>query len=294
MADSHPLDNPAKWALLGPQAHLAERRGGALRYPADVSPFVALPDEPHPGDWADLADLVGPAGVAATAGVAADPPPGWEILMRIEGVQMVADQAIGAAVTNRVTTNGSSDELLELGPAQVPEMLDLVARTRPGPFRRRTVDLGGYLRIRRGGRLIGMAGQRLRPPGWTEVSGVCTDADFRGQGLATRLTLAVVAVIRARGDTPFLHASADNMTAIRLYESLGFRFRRHATFVVARCAVPAASSAAATRPLPATTHLPGTAPTRDPADSIRAAGSGGLAAGGLAAAPLIVSRGGPR
>ena len=121
-----------------------------------------------------------------------------------------------------------------LGPGDVPDILRLVERTKPGPFLSRTIELGSYLGIRRGGELVAMAGERLRPPGWTEISAVCTDPQFRGQGLATRLTLAVSAAIQARGQTPFLHVMATNVTAIRLYESLGFRFRRAAPFVVAR------------------------------------------------------------
>jgi hypothetical protein len=75
MAAWHPLDNPARAALLGPQAHLAERSGAVLRYPADIAPFIALPDDPGEGDWDDLAKLVGPGGIAATAGVPAVPLP---------------------------------------------------------------------------------------------------------------------------------------------------------------------------------------------------------------------------
>jgi ribosomal protein S18 acetylase RimI-like enzyme len=224
VAALHPLENPARAALLGPQAHLAERSGAVLRYPADMAPFIALPDEHDANDWADLAGLVPPGGVVSTAAVAAEPPPGWDVLMRIDGVQMVDDHV--AAVHD--------SEAIPLGPADVPEMLDLVARTTPGPFLSRTVEFGGYLGIRRGGALVAMAGERLRPPAWTEISAVCTDTGFRGQGLAARLTLAVAAAIRDRGDTPFLHASADNRNAIRLYEALGFRLRRPAMFVVAR------------------------------------------------------------
>jgi ribosomal protein S18 acetylase RimI-like enzyme len=224
MAASHPLDNPARAALLGPQAHLAERCGAALRYRANVSPFVALPDEPAPGIWDDMAKLAGPGGIVSTAGVVAEPPQGWEVRMRIEGVQLVAGDVAAAPDT----------EATPLGPADVPEMLDLAARTRPGPFLPRTIEFGGYLGIRRGGSLVAMAGERIRPPGWTEISAVCTDAEYRGQGLATRLTLAVAAAILERGDTPFLHASADNVSAIRLYAALGFRFRREAQFVVVR------------------------------------------------------------
>jgi predicted GNAT family acetyltransferase len=79
-----------------------------------------------------------------------------------------------------------------------------------------------------------MAGERLHPTGWTEISAVCTDEAWRGQGLATRLTRAVGAGIRARGEIPFLHAVAANKTAIKLYEDLGFRHRRAAEFAAAR------------------------------------------------------------
>jgi ribosomal protein S18 acetylase RimI-like enzyme len=219
-----PLDNPAYAALLGPHARLAERSGNALRYPADVARFAGLPAEPGPDDWADLAGLTGPGGVAATAGVPADPPDGWQVLRIIDSVQLTGELVTGAA-DREVTT---------LGPDDVPDMLDLVARTQPGPFLQRTVEFGGYLGVRQRGALIAMAGERLRPPGWTEISAVCTDPRFRGQGLASRLTLAVAAAIRARGDTPFLHVMTSNVSAIRLYESLGFRFRRSAPFVVAQ------------------------------------------------------------
>ncbi len=86
--------------------------------------------------------------------------------------------------------------------------------------------MGTYLGIRHEGRLIAMAGERLRLPGWTEISAVCTDPEHRGRGLATRLVRAVAAGIRDRGDTPFLHAAAENTRAIRLYESIGFTLRR--------------------------------------------------------------------
>ena len=121
----------------------------------------------------------------------------------------------------------SRREAVRLGADDVPDMLALVARTRPGPFLPRTVELGTYLGIRREGRLIAMAGERLHPPGWTEISAVCTDAAFRGQGLGSRLVRAVALGIRERGETPFLHTAATNTAAIRLYESLGFRHPPH-------------------------------------------------------------------
>jgi ribosomal protein S18 acetylase RimI-like enzyme len=220
----HPLDNPARAALLGPQAHLAERCGAVLRYAPDISPFVGLPDELGQEDWSDLAKLIGAGGVAATAGVPAVPPPDWRVLMNVNAVQLTGELVAAAPDAGAIP----------LGPADVPEMLDLVARTRPGPFLPRTIEFGGYLGIRRDGVLVAMAGERLRPPGWAEISAVCTDPAFRGKGLATRLTLAVAAAITARGEKAFLHAASDNATALRLYESLGFRLRRPATFVAVR------------------------------------------------------------
>lgn len=110
-------------------------------------------------------------------------------------------------------------------------MLELVELTRPGPFMDRTVELGTYLGIRHEGRLVAMAGERMRPAGWSEISAVCTHPDHRGRGLAGRLIRAVAAAVRERGDSPFLHAAAENTGAVRLYESMGFTLRRRPDFL---------------------------------------------------------------
>jgi ribosomal protein S18 acetylase RimI-like enzyme len=221
---THPLDNPVLESLTGPHARLAVVRGRAARYPADVSPFCAVPSRPGAADWADAARLLSPGEVVLFPALDAEPPPDWEVLGLGEGVQLVAD-GIDAR---------PDDEAVALGPADVPDMLRLVERTKPGPFLPRTIELGTYLGIRRDGELIAMAGERLRPPGWSEISAVCTDPAWRGHGLASRLTRAVAAGIAARGDTPFLHAIATNVTAIRLYKELGFTHRRDIQFVALR------------------------------------------------------------
>ncbi|MFD3500341.1 GNAT family N-acetyltransferase [Streptomyces sp. NPDC058676] len=220
----HVLDNPARAALTGPHARFAERHGRILRYPVDVTPWLALSDEPDADDWTDLAALAGPGAEVPLLGFRGRVPDDWEITFRIEGVQFVDDGL----------STAPEPEAVRLGPDDVPEMLDLVARTRPGPFLARTVELGTYLGIRRDGALVAMAGERLHPPGWTEISAVCTDPAFRGEGLATRLILAVAHGIRERGETPFLHTGAGNTHAMRLYESLGFRLRRTTAFMAAR------------------------------------------------------------
>ncbi|MEU3844590.1 GNAT family N-acetyltransferase [Streptomyces sp. NPDC028635] len=224
MSAAHVLDNPALASLTGPHAPFAERRGRVLRYPLDVSPWLALPDDPDERDWADVAALAGPGAGVPLAGYTGPVPDDWEISFHIEGVQLV-DAGLAAA---------PDPEAVRLTPADVPEMLDLVARTRPGPFLPRTIELGTYLGIRRGGALVAMAGERLHPPGWTEISAVCTDPAFRGQGLAARLVRAVAHGIRERGESPFLHTGAQNTNAIRLYEALGFRLRRRTAFLEAR------------------------------------------------------------
>jgi ribosomal protein S18 acetylase RimI-like enzyme len=214
------LDNAAWESLTGPHAHFAERHGLAARYPEAVAGFHALADPGDPRAWADLAELTGPGIDVAVAGDEPAAHPGWTSTFRIAGVQLV-DESLTARPL---------PEAIRLTAADVPEMIDLVERTKPGPFRPRTVELGTYRGIRRAGRLIAMAGERLHPTGWTEISAVCTDPAHRGQGLATALVRAVAAGIRERGETPFLHTAAGNTTAIHLYESIGFRLRRHTEF----------------------------------------------------------------
>jgi GNAT superfamily N-acetyltransferase len=219
------LDNPVWASLTGPHRRFAVRHGRAARYLPDVAPFLAIHDE---SAWPDVATLADPGAVVAVAGTA--PPAGWELVEEIPGVQLV-DAGVTAA---------PAVEAVRLTAADVPEMLELVERTRPGPFRPRTIELGTYLGIRRDDKLVAMAGERLHPPGWTEISAVCTDPEFRGQGLASVLVRALVAGIRARGEQALLHAAADNTNAIRLYESMGFQRRMSPVFSVLR--VPARES----------------------------------------------------
>jgi ribosomal protein S18 acetylase RimI-like enzyme len=218
-AEAGALDHPAWASLTGPHARFAETVGRAARYPSDVSPFAAIAPDSDDG-WADLARLVGAGGGFALAGEDRPLPAGWEVRWKGVGLQMV-DTGLRAE---------PDEAAVALTAADVPEMMDLIARTRPGPFLERTIELGTYIGLRRGGALVAMAGERLRPPGWTEISAVCTDPSMRGQGLAARLIRALVVGVRARGDTAFLHVVGTNVTAIRLYEWMGFAVRREVTF----------------------------------------------------------------
>ncbi|NCL73617.1 hypothetical protein AIIKEEIJ_01054 [Rhodococcus sp. YH1] len=193
-------------------------------YDPDVAPHVGHPETLLDEDWADFATLVGPDTTVSLRGHGHTPPAGWEIIDSFGLVQMDGS-ALAVEHDPGLTVLGADD---------VPEILDLIDRTRPGPYRVRTVEMGTYLGIRVDGRLVAMAGERLHPPGWTEISAVCTDDRFRGRGFGTRLVRAVGAGIRARGEVPFLHASQANTTAIRLYESLGFTLRTRSALTVVR------------------------------------------------------------
>jgi predicted GNAT family acetyltransferase len=128
----------------------------------------------------------------------------------------------------------SAHEFTPLTQADVPEMLALVEATKPGPFAQSTIDLGGYRGWRADGKLVCMAGERMHPGNWTEVSAVCTAPGHQGQGLAASIVGSLVNDIQAAGRSPFLHVKAENVRARSLYERLGFTERAQLTIRVLR------------------------------------------------------------
>ena len=211
------LDRPVWAALSTRHRHLS--MGGALarRYEPDVNLFASACDD-TPAALTALTDLVQPGERLFLLQVPdIVVPTGLAPLKAAKGVQMIA--------TRSVRTAGSDEDIVELTDADAAEMLALARLTEPGPFLKRTHTMGTFRGIRIGGRLAAMAGERFQFPGYTELSGVCTHPDFRGRGLARRLSAAVAARIEARGERPFLHAWQTNRPAIALYESLGFEIR---------------------------------------------------------------------
>ncbi len=220
----HPLDNMAWHALRGPQAHLAEGGrpddGGAGRFRRPVAPFSATGRLDEAG-WSALADLIGPGGAAILFRAdVPDPPAGWSTAFRGTTIQYVATDLAppDPAVAER---------LVELGPDDSDDMVALTKLTEPGPFSAETWRTGRYFGLRRDGRLLAMAGERLRTDGWGEVSAVCVDPSARGQGLGAALTLAAAAAIAERGDRAMLHVAETNDPAHRLYRQIGFEVRRN-------------------------------------------------------------------
>ena len=123
---------------------------------------------------------------------------------------------------------------LQLGPADVKEMRALVERTKPGPFFARSQELGNFIGVRVDGTLAAMAGERMHLDGYTEISAVCTDPAFRGQGHARDLLVCLADAIIERGELPFLHVLDDYLAAIALYKKLGFEIRSAMRLTVVR------------------------------------------------------------
>ncbi len=212
------LDNMAWHALRGRQADLAEWSpdGRAARYQRKVSPICATSATGR-DDWDGLAALAGPGGHVSLFRDRIDPPPGpWKELFREEITQYVAGDLAEPADIG----------ITELGPADADDMVALAKLTEPGPFSAQTHRTGRYFGLRRQGRLIAMAGERMRVEGWGEVSAVCVHPDGQRQGLGEALTLAAAKAITDRGDRAMLHVRGGNDPAHRLYLRLGFEVRR--------------------------------------------------------------------
>jgi ribosomal protein S18 acetylase RimI-like enzyme len=222
----HVLDRPVWNSLRAGWSHLALRHGSAVRLHPDQGPFAAV----ETATTAALDDLRALARYGDDL-VLVDPTPELP-----EGAPVEPQPAVHQFVWDGRPAPPEAEFAFEtLGDADAPEMFELAHLTKPGPYARATHRLGCFIGVRgEDGRLIAMAGERMKPEGFTEVSGVCTHPDHRGQGLAGALMRTVIARILARGETPFLHAYAANTGAIALYRNLGFAFRAEMKMLVLR------------------------------------------------------------
>jgi predicted GNAT family acetyltransferase len=213
---THMLDRPI-WSALTTR-HAALAHGGALakRYEPSVAAFAASADDGEESLTA-LAGLVRPGeGVLVLGKGTVVTPSGLTTVSRTAVVQMIATQSVPPQ---------SDADIAPLGWADAQHMLDLATLTRPGPFTLKALSFGDFWGIKKDGVLIAMAGERMKQPGLTELSGVSVHPDHRGEGLGRRMSVYVARKIIERGDQPYLHAYATNTTAIRLYESIGFGLR---------------------------------------------------------------------
>ncbi|HXM65253.1 MAG TPA: GNAT family N-acetyltransferase [Candidatus Acidoferrum sp.] len=217
----HALDNVIWNALTTRQAEFAESHAEARRFAPEVTQLAGF-NAPTDAGYASLKGLLADRGTLAL--FLAEPyqaRAGCELAASGSVWQMVCENGNGLSPS----ADDSEFELIELGVADSPEMIELTALTKPGPFGKRTHELGTYLGIRRDGKLVAMAGERLKVLAFTEVSAVCTHPQHAGHGYARVLMMEVMRRIRERGETPFLHVREDNARAIALYERIGFRRR---------------------------------------------------------------------
>ncbi|SDT12061.1 GNAT family N-acetyltransferase [Microlunatus soli] len=243
--------NPFWPTLRGALSHLAEGDERAVRFDPRVNIFAALPDSPGPDSWTALADLVGPGGTAVLCKTSPEVPVGWTVENQMYGVQYLSVRTPNldepdldvagrddagrddAGRDNADLDNSGLSQIVELGPADVPEMAALTAATQPGPFLPRTIEQGGFIGIRDHGRLVSIGGYRCQLDDAVEISTVCTAPEARGKGHASRLIRALVRRIEASGRRAILHTGEDN-AARGLYESLGFELVAKPVFTTVR------------------------------------------------------------
>ena len=222
----HVLDNPAWNALNTGNKIFAGGNDAAKYFPKEVSPFVGIP-EISAENFNLLYDIIpfeshfifiAPHDIVI--------PEQWEIVHYLKCLQMVFE--------GEVPADFADEELLPLTEQHVPQMLELTQLTNPGPFIERTIEFGHYRGIFDGDKLVAMAGQRLNPTPYAEISAVCTHPDYLGRGYAGKLLLNQAQRIKAASEIPFLHVKSENERAINVYEKLGFVTRKEMSFYVLR------------------------------------------------------------
>ena len=213
----HPLDHPVWNALITRQQDLAQGGARARRYPPDIAPFADIVDT-SAQTFAALGALMAPSDYVVL--FTPDPvtaPAEFKTRLAKTGEQMIGMPAEPSAL---------SFDIVRLGADDVPAMMELTKLTNPGPFAARTHELGTFLGVKIDGRLVAMAGERMKPAEYTEITAVCVHPDHRGRGYAQALLGAVARQIAARGEIPFLHVFSDNESAIALYRRQGMKVRR--------------------------------------------------------------------
>lgn len=212
---THPLDNPVWSSLTSLHADLAVTAGRAARYPSDVAPFVAIGSEDEQADD-DVERLVAAGESVCFVGLAPSLSSGWSVKPVVPIAQMICRARLDVADGPPIT---------ELSPARVADMLALTALVYPYYFRPRTIEMGRYFGIHDDGRLVAMAGERMRFDGHQEISAVCTHPDYLGRGYAQRLVAVLTNDILDSARVPFLHVSHENTRAKSLYERMGYAHR---------------------------------------------------------------------
>ena len=221
------LENPIWHALTGKHEAFAVGNALARRYPQEFGPFAGL-KEFTPDAMKALHSILE---AESTVYLTSEAPLSAALLdectaMGLDvkplfAVKQMLDQQAPEDLPSEPPQH-STDVILELESKDLPDMLALVAQTKPGPFGRRTPEMGAYFGLREGGQLIAMAGERSKPGTFVEISAVCVLESHRGKGLAGQLMNHLRRRIVEHGGQPYLHVRAEANKTIALYERMGF------------------------------------------------------------------------
>ncbi|WP_143305993.1 GNAT family N-acetyltransferase [Chitinophaga vietnamensis] len=209
------LDNPAWNALTTVHACFAEGAAHAKRYNAAIVSFIACED-PYSQQMHTLDAWIAPGESFYIIGHLPSLPAGWQVASELPCAQMLLPSGALPEIAIR-------EKIELLGEEDAQEMYDLINRIQPGYYNMNTRLMGTYYGIRQEGRLVAMAGERMRMTGYSELSAICTDPAFTGRGYAQQLITQLCRQHAAAGITSFLHVAATNERAVRLYEHMGFQ-----------------------------------------------------------------------
>lgn len=217
------LDNPAWGALTSEHAHFAQGAAQAKRYQRGIVPFVAVAVT-NDNSIAVLDAWIDGGESFYVIGELPPLPAGWVVENELPCAQMVLK-------TLPAPLPAADEEMIVLlGPEDANDMYALINSIQPGYYNPDTRLLGNYYGIRQEGKLVAMAGERIRMTGFTELSAICTHPDFTGRGYAQKLITRLCHQQAGAGITSFLHVAVSNARAIRLYEHMGFEQRRVISF----------------------------------------------------------------
>ena len=215
MSDIHHLDNPILAALTTKHSSLAVKKNNVHMYKPGVFIMVGTPDISE-ATIKDLSEIVPSEGFAGFMGFNPKMEPYFAQRFSVQAYQMISE----------TIPQYNEVEYVELGMPDVKEMMELVDLTKPGsPFFPGMFQLGKYIGVKEDGKLVAMAGERVKLNGYTEIALVCTHPDYRRKGYAASLSGILMKEIIDKGEKPFLHVMTHNVPAIKLYEKLGFKTR---------------------------------------------------------------------
>jgi GNAT superfamily N-acetyltransferase len=219
MKDEIKLDNPVWHSLSETHQDLAIKYNNIRFYHPDYCPFGAIEKggehSEYLDDYSKLIDnffIVGKRPVISNK---------LNLKKELICLQMVLPGKIEST---------SNQNIIQLNATHSDELFKLVNEIQPGYFMKKTFLLGDYFGIFKNGHLVAVTGERMKMKNYTEVSAIVTHPNYRGKGYARQLIAHTVNNVISQDKKAFLHVAENNISAINLYESIGFITRRKISF----------------------------------------------------------------